>query len=167
MRTRAPAAPSVDAGVLQLVLGANHTCARYTDTVRCWGAKGSVGFGLGAGADAQLQPPAQGVALPSAPVELAATRGATCTIVNGGAVFCWGENSVHQLGQGPEDTGDRTTPVKVNLPAPAAQITGGGNHFCALLTNGALACWGLGTSGQLGLGEGLLNRDKPRRVVGL
>jgi alpha-tubulin suppressor-like RCC1 family protein len=87
--------------------------------------------------------------------------------VEGGAVFCWGENSTHQLGQGPEDTTGRTTPVKVNLPAPAAQITAGGSHFCTLLTNGSIACWGLGTSGQLGLGDGPLNRGKPSRVLGL
>lgn len=159
-------AVAVDAGVLQLALGGNHTCARLADkTVRCWGVQANVGI-PGLTSD-QLQPPAQAVQLPAAPVEVAAGRGATCSIVEGGAVFCWGENSTHQLGQGPEDTTDRTTPVKVNLPAPAAQITAGGSHFCTLLTNGSIACWGLGTSGQLGLGDGPLNRGKPSRVLGL
>jgi len=39
----------------------------------------------------------------------------------------------------------------VPLPAPARHIAAGGNHTCAVLTNGDTYCWGENTYGQLGL----------------
>ena len=38
------------------------------------------------------------------------------------------------------------------MPATASAITAGGDHTCALLTNGSVWCWGSNTDGELGNG---------------
>jgi alpha-tubulin suppressor-like RCC1 family protein len=40
----------------------------------------------------------------------------------------------------------------------------GGAHVCVLTIDGAVWCWGLGTSGQLGQGD-VVSRAAPVRVV--
>jgi alpha-tubulin suppressor-like RCC1 family protein len=82
----------------------------------------------------------------------------TCIMTTAGRVRCWGQNSFGQLGYGNTTTiGD--DPARqpsmagdVPLPAsdPAAQITAGANHTCALLQSGMAYCWGRNDSGQLG-----------------
>jgi alpha-tubulin suppressor-like RCC1 family protein len=65
-----------------------------------------------------------------------------------------GSNLNGQLGY--RDTGDIADgagPGDVPLGAPAVEIATGGSHSCARLETGALRCWGLGESGQLGYGN--------------
>ena len=41
-------------------------------------------------------------------------EGHTCAMLQGGAVYCWGQNSYGKLGDGTED--DSSVPVAVKLP---------------------------------------------------
>ena len=50
------------------------------------------------------------------------------------------------------DAGMNTSDSVVTLIEPV-QIVGGSNHFCARYNEGSVKCWGLNTSGQLGLGN--------------
>src|SRR6202022_3664274 len=78
-----------------------------------------------------------------------------------GSVWCWGQNQFGQLGDG--TTVDKSTPVKVSLPGPAAQVSAGGAvtfgagnleaHTCAAMKDGSAYCWGLNDFGQLGVGN--------------
>ena len=83
----------------------------------------------------------------------------TCVILGTGAVRCWGLNyfpTGGQLGLGHTETiGDDETPVvDVDLGgATATAISAGAYHTCALLTGGAVRCWGNNLNGQLGLGN--------------
>jgi len=45
------------------------------------------------------------------------------------------------------------SPRQVNLSVAAQAIFAGGENSCALLTDNALMCWGLNSSGQLGIGS--------------
>jgi alpha-tubulin suppressor-like RCC1 family protein len=79
-----------------------------------------------------------------------------CALLAGGAVRCWGANESGQLGLGNTTTiGDDESPTtNVNLGgATATAISAGGNHTCALLSTGAIRCWGHNGVGQLGLGN--------------
>ena len=78
----------------------------------------------------------------------------TCVVLSNGTVSCWGDNGFGDLGNG--TTTDSTTPVPVKdiggtgLLSNVSSVAVGLSHTCALLTTGAVDCWGLNSSGQLG-----------------
>lgn len=78
---------------------------------------------------------------------------------------CWGSNEYGQVGDG---SGRRAvgSPADVAGITNAASVTGSYQHSCALLTAGALQCWGYGKDGELGDGASA-SRATPTSVVGL
>jgi alpha-tubulin suppressor-like RCC1 family protein len=79
-----------------------------------------------------------------------------CALISDGSVECWGRNDFGALGPtGPTSTSVIPTsnvPIKVTGLGGAKAISAGAGHVCALLTNGAVWCWGQGDRGQLGNG---------------
>ena len=68
-------------------------------------------------------------------------------------IKCWGENSAGQLGIGTVDAVPHSTPALVVGINDATFVTGGsGGRFCAIVTGGAIKCWGGNTYGQIGNG---------------
>ena len=88
--------------------------------------------------------PTGGVAL----VALAVGDFHTCGLTAAGAAWCWGDNSVGELGDG--TTTNRTTAVAVQGGHVFTQITAGSAHTCGLTAAGAIYCWGSGTRGSMG-----------------
>ena len=94
---------------------------------------------------------------------ISAGRNHTCALLSSGAVKCWGNNYDGQLGLG--DTNDRgggANEMGVNLLAVDLGLADGVTvtaisadvyHTCALLSSGAVKCWGNNSDGQLGLGD--------------
>ena len=135
---------------LAVAAGANHTCVVTTvGTVMCWGSNK---FGqLGDGSTVDKAAPAP-VALPGEASTVAAGVGHTCALLKSGAAWCWGGGEGGQLGDGTKIT--QKLPVAVTgLGSGVVALAAGGNHTCAVTTGGALKCWGLGNSGQLGDGK--------------
>jgi alpha-tubulin suppressor-like RCC1 family protein len=102
----------------------------------------------------------------------------SCGLTVEGRVYCWGRNDVGQLGIGTADTlvHDRPTAVGGSL-AKFRALSAGRDHVCALLTFGALECWGDDSAGELGIGGSRQTcarpglppvpcSPSPRRVVG-
>lgn len=82
---------------------------------------------------------------------LSAGRDHTCGIDHIGRPWCWGSNSVGQLGDGTYGPAE-WEPIAVQGSLTATAISAGGFHTCALV--GELAwCWGDDNSGQLGDGD--------------
>ncbi|MBU6154809.1 MAG: putative Ig domain-containing protein, partial [Bdellovibrionales bacterium] len=95
--------------------------------------------------------------------QIAAGGAHTCAIQNG-AVLCWGDNSLGQLGDG--TTTNSAIPVQVpGLDSNVTSLAAGAYHTCAI-QNGALKCWGDNSSGQLGDGT-TTDRLTPVAVPGL
>ncbi|HEY6560739.1 MAG TPA: hypothetical protein VI072_25855 [Polyangiaceae bacterium] len=73
-----------------------------------------------------------------------------------GKARCWGQSAYGQLGYGNTHTiGDDELPSSgdVNVGGTVSQLAAGGYHTCALLSAGAVRCWGYGFYGQLGYGQ--------------
>jgi cysteine-rich repeat protein len=80
----------------------------------------------------------------------------TCALTIAGAVHCWGENDLGQLGRGDTtDIGDDepASAPAIDLGGVAVAIDAGFSHTCALMASGNVRCWGDGTYGKLGYGN--------------
>jgi alpha-tubulin suppressor-like RCC1 family protein len=91
----------------------------------------------------------------------------TCGLTDAGEAWCWGDNSLGQLGDG--TTINKSLPVQVLQPAGGSvkytSLTGGGGHTCGLTDAGPAYCWGTDVHGQLGDGDPGSNKSTPVPVV--
>ena len=91
-------------------------------------------------------------------IELALAGEHTCVLLSSGSIRCWGSGSYGELGYGNTDAlGDDETPSSagdVSLGNRATGVGIGYYHTCAVLTAGKVRCWGLGSDGELGYGNG-------------
>ena len=73
-------------------------------------------------------------------------NGASCVILESGALRCWGGNSYGQVGAGNTQTNYGTPSLSANIsfPVPFApkHISTGYYSSCAVLENGEVYCWG-------------------------
>ena len=148
--------------------GSLHTCALLDNgAVKCWGLGKSGRLGQGNSTTIGDKENEMGESLPAIDFgnghtaqAISAGWGHTCAILNNGAVKCWGSGSDGRLGQGNTTTiGDGKDEIKnlaaINLGTgrTAKAISAGWGHTCAILNDGAVKCWGNGSSGKLGYGD--------------
>jgi len=149
--------------VVQLVAGNNHTCVlQASGLIYCWGDNqfGQLGYNrtdnLG---DGEPVTSFGYVTVGGPATRIAAGGDHTCAILKGGALRCWGRNDFGQLGHGnTENIGDNETVdsagnVDLGPGVTVKDLALGGFHTCALLTTGAVRCWGRNDFGQLGYGN--------------
>ena len=146
----------------QITVGYSHTCALdSTGAAYCWGwdYNGALGDGKG-GADTSAKSlvPVAVEAPGGVHFTQIAANGSqgTCALDSTGAAYCWGSNSLGELGDG--STTYSTVPVAVDTSGVLAgktltEITAGELHMCALDSLGAAYCWGYNEEGQLGDGN--------------
>ena len=134
--------------------GTTHTCARLgSGAIRCWGY-GTLGYPMGPSVfnqigDDEFAGSGGDIDVGGAVVQFAAGELGTCAILDGGSVRCWGEEE-HNAGFPnplvPRDVGDDEAPgdtPPVPLVAPAVQVAVADEGACAVLSTGAIQCWGL------------------------
>jgi len=157
-----PADVHVGSTVVRIAAGASHTCALVaTAAVACWGngADGRLGYG-GTQSVGDNETPATAGTVPvgGAVSQIAPGANHTCARLNTGGVRCWGAGAHGQLGYGNSNSiGDSVLPSAagdVNVGDTVVQVVAGTEHTCALLSSGAVKCWGYGPLGQLGYGNG-------------
>lgn len=136
--------------------GANHTCGVTPDGVGyCWGDNSSGQLGNGTLTNSATPVPVSGaLSFQSISAGGRHTCGVTSYPTNislaGGAVYCWGDNSSGQLGNG--TLTNSATPVVVLGGGTFRFVSAGSQHTCDVSTGAALYCWGDNTFGQLGNG---------------
>jgi alpha-tubulin suppressor-like RCC1 family protein len=138
-------------GVTQIAAGENHTCAlTVAGGVKCWGSNDSGQLGDGTAWDRLT--PVDVVGLASGVTAISTSFGHTCALTDGGGAKCWGSGSTGELGDG--RTKDSRIPIDVSgLASGVTAIAAGGGYTCAIVSGGALKCWGAGSDGELGDGS--------------
>ncbi|HEY1920444.1 MAG TPA: hypothetical protein VGH27_33155 [Streptosporangiaceae bacterium] len=120
-----------------------------------WGYNlgGQVGNGTTIEADSPYQVP-----LPTGVTQVAqggsfTTNGQTIVLLSGGALYAWGTDRSHQLGNGA--TGSKLVPVQITPPAGVTYTTVacGGSTCYGITPSGAVYAWGQNNYGQVGDGS--------------
>ncbi|MBT5122039.1 MAG: hypothetical protein HOM38_04860, partial [Euryarchaeota archaeon] len=130
-----------------------HGCAILdNNSLSCWGWNGQGQLGLG---NTTNQGAATFVDLGTgrSPIKVTLGQLHTCVLLDNNSVYCMGDNTYGQVGDG--TTVDKNSPTFVDFGNGryAVDIESGDVHTCALLDNGSVSCWGYNAYGQLGLGH--------------
>ncbi|MFO0572655.1 MAG: hypothetical protein U1A78_01535 [Polyangia bacterium] len=159
-------------GVSRLLTGGGEACALLgTDGGRggrlgCWSGAYST-LSPGGAAPGSLMATTVTALDDKGVAELAAAGNHSCARTPDGALFCWGDNSLGQLGTG--DVVAHRAPVSPRLTGPVDSVAVGNSHSCVVLRDGGVYCFGKSEHGALGrgFGPGLLQSLLPTKVPGL
>ncbi|HLV65202.1 MAG TPA: DUF4215 domain-containing protein [Polyangiaceae bacterium] len=144
--------------VLEVATGWDFTCALLSErggSVFCWGVNSDGQTGMGSCNYCSYPTPAINLGSSFEAKGIAAGWAHACAVSKAGQVKCWGDNAFGQLGIGrtadrgevPADMGDALPAVPLGKAAVA--VAAGEYFSCALLSDGAVKCWGSSSVGQL------------------
>ncbi len=149
-----------------LCVGEHHSCAVIADgTVQCWGdnAAGQLGdpyFGSSSTSPVTI------VGVDSV-VAIACGHDHTCALSVFGAVRCWGENGMGELGNGTTTSSEGVSEVvtsESDTLGRVRSISSDGAHTCTVDAAGVIACWGDNSHGELGDGT-TTQRSNPEPIT--
>jgi alpha-tubulin suppressor-like RCC1 family protein len=140
--------PDLGSGAVAAGVGLGFACALMdTGGVKCWGQNSQGQLGDGTTADSTT--PVDVAGLSSGVQAIAVGESVSCALTSAGGVQCWGTNTNGELGIGNTNTVLGPQNV-VGLSTSVEAITStSGIHVCALLSGGAVKCWGYNGSGQV------------------
>jgi alpha-tubulin suppressor-like RCC1 family protein len=161
--------------VSAIAAGGESTCALVAGgTVECWGFDGYGQLGDGTMADSAAPVPVSNLVGVTA---ITAGDSTACALLANGTVECWGIDNDGELGVG-TTTGPAicpgtsvpqpcsTTPLPVPGVTGVTAISAGYEAVCAVLSGGAIDCWGANSNGELGNGT-MTGSATPVRVASL
>ncbi|MEX2159358.1 MAG: hypothetical protein WEB04_08150, partial [Dehalococcoidia bacterium] len=161
------AVTGLSSGIEAVATGLLHSCALTgAGDVRCWGNNfhGQIGNNQ---VGTLVTVPAAAVSLGGDAASIAAGDWHSCAVTGAGAAKCWGENLNGQIGNGLFGVNQPSPASVIRLGGSAVDIAGGERHTCAVLSSGAIACWGRNDFGQLGTGSSGPLQTTPVGVAGL
>ena len=137
---------------VQIASGANHSCALLSSgSIVCWGANGAGQLDNG-----NAQPVLTDSFVPltvTAPgpfVAMGLGSAHTCGLLISGQLFCWGDDTQGELGDGNGNTQWSQVPLIPKTTVTFSDITAGTQFTCAASPTGPAQCWGSNTFSQLG-----------------
>ena len=167
-------------GVQDLSVNGQNACAVLGDgSVRCWGLNGAaqwLGFsssdcGPYQVTDADGNPSLVTYPCQPSPAPVAGAAG-IATVVAGGehncailtkglGISCWGSDNFGQLGDGYYGVdAHQAVPTVVSGLGGVKALALGASHTCAVVSSGAVKCWGDNSFGQIGIGSDALDSYK-------
>lgn len=168
-------------GTVDFAVARYHNCAIIGPTriVRCWGNNyvSDVDRGLLGNESTTSNGTPVDVAGLSGVKSLSLGDTHSCAVLANDSVVCWGSNRYGQLGNNlditqppfpnyPPSGSPSFTPMPTVNVADVQELASGSAHSCALLKSGTVKCWGLNTSGQLGVNS-VVSSSLPADVPGL
>ncbi|MFM1790410.1 MAG: hypothetical protein RLZZ526_737, partial [Actinomycetota bacterium] len=144
---------SVGGTVRSISAGTQFTCATLADrSASCWGNNANGQLGRGSTTPLTTGAPAATAVVGNIEKVVTGANHA-CAVMTAGGVQCWGSSANGQVGNG-------TTGANVLAPAAVTGLAGtvldlavGANHACAVVSTGAVQCWGANPVGQLGVND--------------
>ncbi len=165
-----------------ITLGGDHTCAWHPDgTASCWdlalGREFNYGDAVNDG-DGNMKPATMVPGIKQVKqMSLSGTH--VCAVTEDGALYCWGDGTQGQLGDGKfggepkmDDKGSsipgyvQFKPHRVPDLGGVVRVAAGEGFTCAILSSANVLCWGANGAGQLGVGD-KKQRPKPAIIDGL
>ncbi|MFO0624474.1 MAG: hypothetical protein U0325_02570 [Polyangiales bacterium] len=149
-------------------VGADHACALRNGTVVCWGGNsyGQIGNARTRGAEetpVTLTNPTTSQQVSAGSFFTCARRMASPSVPE---LWCWGNDSLGQLGQGTMMM-HRTEPDDVRTDPGVAEVQNGGSHACYRTNSGEVFCWGWNQWVQTGTGTMDAAQLRPTQVGGI
>lgn len=149
--TEIPVPPVTDlGGPVVAISGGSRTCALGQDgSVRCFGWQSEVGYG-GTGhigdEPGEMPPPPVDVG-PNPVVKLAVSAAQACVLTDVGEVRCWGgvnRTYGYNVNELVGDEPGEMPPPPIDLGQPAVDLFASSHidHFCALMEDLSIECWG-------------------------
>ncbi len=154
--------------VTHVFAGPSSTCAGTAESVYCWGllTHRPIGSDVKTSAptpetifyywDTNIVEPGQPATFRWRPTPDVTALGVgadhVCMSIPGttrDSVYCWGDNTLGQLGSPGISLGIGTT-GRTALSEPIESVVSGRDHNCALTDDGGVACWGANDQGQSG-----------------
>ncbi len=126
----------------------DHGCAILEDdTLWCWGSNFEGELGQDDPADSAPSATPLRVPLDLVFADVSAGQGHTCAITEAGALWCWGRNTLSELGLG------AGTPIQIRRPTEVMgrrweRVVCGQSHTCAIDVDHDVYCWGADDGGD-------------------
>jgi alpha-tubulin suppressor-like RCC1 family protein len=137
-----------------IAAGGDTTCVLLADaTMRCWGDDGRAQCGDGGAVGTRPMPVTPLGLMNVTAISVGDTN--ACAVLGDGSVWCWGESDRDEIGSAQTVNACGFTkcvavPTQVPGVANATRVAVDGGHVCAIVTGGALYCWGMDAHGELG-----------------
>ncbi len=151
-----PAKVGTDTGWSSVSVGADYTCGIDAGALYCWGdnTSGQLGFSGPAESPTQVGSDTSWTSVSASDVHGNGyfTGGAqTCGLrADPGALYCWGDNSAGQLGDGSVNAQSTPGPQQVGSDTDWTGVSAGGGFTCGVRSSTGLSCWGDNHYGSLG-----------------
>ena len=164
--------PAIDLGTgrtaVRISNSYEHACALLDDaTVKCWGHGAYGRLGYGDEENRGDEPGEMGDNLPAVDlgttgtvVDIDSGQRSNCALFADGRMKCWGRGDggfglghKDYIGDEPGEMGDALPFLDFGAGRLVEEFFMGSNHFCALLDDSSLTCFGDGFDGRLGSGS--------------